>query len=1471
VGIILLFLLLVFLFLIPGVQTYTAKKITENINEKYGTQIQIESIQISINTSINVEDAIVLDHKNDTLINVDKLSTSLFRLSGLLFNNNLDLGGTAIEGLDFNMIKYEGETNSNLNLFLDIFKKEDNTKETSEPFALHIDDVFMTNSSFKYVDYNLNNPEAFSIKDLTLDLKNVNVNDGDVSININSLSGKTGYGLQINRLKTTFFYNENRMQLSQLLFVTPYSNIGTNLTFSYDNGDMSDFENNVKIDASLNNSIISTTDLKNFYDEFGLGNKFNVSGNLEGTLNDFRLSKGTLSGISNSSIKGDIRFINAVDSDFFQLKSDKVTIVTNYEDLRRLLPNVFGDNAPLFIKRLGEFSLTGKTYINKDDIDAELNLKSKNGEGIINIDFKDINDQENFTYNGLLDLKNLNLGKLAESKNLGLATFKLNVDGEGLTEESLNTEAKGQIETITINNYTYKNIVVDGNLKYPLFDGKLESLDPNFLFNFEGLVDASQSINRYEFTSEVKHADLYKLNFISKDTISIFKGKLKLDLDANTIDDAVGVITFEDFDYINSNERYRFQDFTLTSEIEDGKKLIELSSPDLINGKLYGNYELSKLPAFVEFSLQNLYFKKLEGKEFEDKSVTFEFEIYNKIVEVFFPNLSIAPNTFLRGNITSNKDDIEVNFTSPKIKYNDSEFNDVNLQINKQNPFFDTYLSVGELNNSFYSVKNFDLINVKLNDTLFFRSEFEGLGNTDDFNLSFYQTFDDNDNTVVGIQKSNIVFKEKEWLINQKSSNRDNKVVLEAGLQNFVFDTIMLTHKDQYLKLSGEVKDSTYKDINLKLKDVSLNNLTPFIDSLNLDGKINGDINVFQKDKLYSPNLEVLIENFSVNALSYGNLELKADGNKDLTDFNLDAQIYNNKKKFFEAKGKIETVGNGQIINVKTKLNELDISSLSPLGEDVLNQLRGTLSGTADVVGDLNNPDVNGEINLRKAGLKIPYLNIDFDFRNNSKILLDKKKFIFQDILLTDTKYKTNGTLSGFIEHNKFSNWELDMRVDSNNIVTLDTAYDDESLYYGTAFISGGAKITGPTDNLEISVDATSQPNTVFNIPLSDTETVGDYTFIYFLTPEDKLNKEQGKDYIFQNISGLDLNFDLKINENALIEVVIDKESGSKLKGRGDGDLRLEINTNGKFEMFGDFVALDGEYIYKYQGLIEKKFDVVPGGYLSWDGNPIEANMDIQAKYSTDANPTTLLENPSMNREIPVDVIISLNGDLMKPDIKFDLEYPNLSSIVESELDFRMQGEENREIQALSLVIQGSFYNTTGGGFNSIGSNLVAERATSILDKILQDEDGKFNIGVDYVQAERTPNQNAVGSDRVGLKVQTQLSDKIFINGRFGVPVGGQTESFVFGDVEISFLLNESGSLRGVIFNRESDIQFIGEELGYAQGVGVKYSIDFETFGELMRTIWGIEEEKDADKNKKPKPSGNNDKSLVPDYIEIPE
>ena len=1464
VAIILFFVLTVLIFLIPGVQTYTAKKITKNINQTYKTNINIERLKIGISANIKLEKASVIDHQNDTLINLKSLSTSLFNLSSLIFKNNLDLSNTEIEGLNFNLVRYKNETSNNLTQLLEKFETDNQPKDSTQIFKIHVDDILLTDSNFKVIDYNLNNPESFSMSNMNMDLENVNIVGDKISININELSGRMGYGLEIDRLQTKFFMNSNEMRLDQLRLITPNSNLSTNLKFSYDSGGWSDFGNKVNISANFNGASISSTDLHYFYEGFGLNEDLKLTGKLNGVLNAFTLKDAKIDGIQRSEISGDIEFKDVTDGDKIKFQTQNINITTNYFDLKRLLPDVLGENLPEFLQYMGNFNARGQTYLDGRDLGANLAFDSQEGKGLVKLDFKDLNSSDDVEYQGFLNVKNLNLGKLSQSNILGLASFNVNINGKGFNAKSLDTEVDGKIDKIKINNYVYQDIKVDGNFKYPIFDGKLVSLDPNFLFDFEGIVDASQSLNAYKFQVDVKYADLFELNLLKKDSLSIFKGKVDIDLKASSLDDAVGQIKFNDFFYNNSFDIYSFEDFTLESIIINDIHQISINSPDVINGKIFGNFRPTKLVEFVGVSLRNLYFKNVVDYKFQNKNVNFEFEINNKIVEAFFPKVGISANTFLNGKISSDEDEMKIRFVSPQIRYENNILKNVEIQLDKQNPFFDTYVRIDEFDNSVYPISNFEIINTKINDTLFFRTEFiGGSNNQDKFNLSLYQTYDDDDNTIVGIQKSNIFFKNKTWDINKESDFNNNRIKLEPGLQNFTFDTLMISHKNQSIKLDGVMRDSTYKDINLKLKQVELGNITPYIDSLTLKGLVNGDMRIYQKNSQYAPNLNVDVDGFEVNDVKYGDLKLLADGNKDLSDFKIEALLSYEDEKYLSAKGNIKSDDNNQLIDLDFDLEDLDISSLSSLGAGVISRIRGKINGKGKLYGNLNDPKLSGEVFLNDAGLKFPYLNVDFDFEDKAKVVLDENKFVFENIQLTDTKYKTQGILSGFISHEQFQTWNLNLNLDSDNILTLDTSYTPESLYYGTAFISGGATITGPTDALNIYVDATSKPNTVFKIPLSDTETIGDNSFIYFLTPEDKQNKAEGKTYTFEEISGLSLAFDLNINDDALVEVIVDQESGSLLRGRGDGSLRIEINTNGKFDMYGDFVALTGEYIYKYQGIIEKKFEVIPGGYLSWEGNPVDANMDIKAKYTTNANPSVLLENPSVNREIPIDVIISLNGQLMQPDIEFDIEYPNLSSTVESELNYRIQGSEATEIQALSLVALGTFYSGEGVGAN-LGSNLVAERVTSIFDQILKDEDGKFNIGFDYVQAERTPSQNAIGSDRVGMTLKTQLSDKIFISGRFGVPVGGQTQSFVFGDVEVNFLLNESGSLRAQMFNRESNIQFIGEELGYTQGIGILYSVDFETFGELIRKML----------NKKPKEDEeveqDTEGSLVPSYIKFP-
>ena len=57
----------------------------------------------------------------------------------------------------------------------------------------------------------------------------------------------------------------------------------------------------------------------------------------------------------------------------------------------------------------------------------------------------------------------------------------------------------------------------------------------------------------------------------------------------------------------------------------------------------------------------------------------------------------------------------------------------------------------------------------------------------------------------------------------------------------------------------------------------------------------------------------------------------------------------------------------------------------------------------------------------------------------------------------------------------------------------------------------------------------------------------------------------------------------------------------------------------------------------------------------------------------------------------------------------------------------------------------------------------------------------------------------------------------------------------IVGDLQIDFILNEEGSLKAKVFNKENEFRYIGDELDIQ--VRLSYRVDFETFKDLIFKI----------------------------------
>lgn len=1482
---------------LPVVQTKIAKYITESLNADFKTKISVEKVAINIFGGVKLKKVLILDHHNKTLIYSDLINTDIVSIKRVL-DGDLIFGDLRLTGLIFNLKTYKGEDENNINKFVKLFETGKPSTSTKH-FLLTAKNAYISRGNFSVIDENKKTPKFLDFKKLNAYISDFKLYGPDVNTTIHRFSFLDHRGLYVSNFAGKFSYTKKQIKVENLAIKTKRSSIYGQAVLNYKIEDFLHFTDKVKFDVALDSASIATNDIRYFYDGLGKNQHFKIKTKIKGTLNNLNLRRLRLSDTNGSRIVGTINFRNLVGSENqkFSMDGKFDKLLSSYDDLVVLLPGVLGTKLPKEIQRLGRFNMVGKAKVSTTALETDFKMTTDLGNGQIDLHMNNMDFIDKASYSGNIILDNFDVGTLLQRKDIGRTTLNLDVDGVGFTEKYLNTIVKGDIAKLDYNKYTYNNIVVNGNFKLPYYKGQVSINDPNVSLTFDGLVDLSKRESKYDFHINVENADLRKLKFV-KDSISHFSGDAIVELTGNSIENLQGNVYIKDAVYKNPKSTYVFDEITVNSNFDkDRLRTININSSDVVNGEIVGKFQFKELDKLVMNSVGSLYTNYKPYKVKKGQFLRFNLHVYNKVVEMLYPEIEIDSSTVLRGKIDSDLNEFKFKFNSQKITAAKNTFDNIRINVDNKNQLYNAYVELDSIKTPYYKVRDFSLINVTANDTLFVRSEFKGGDKGEDyFNMNLYHTIDKDKNNIVGIHKSEMKFKDYLWYLNE-DAEKDNQIVFDKEFKNFKIDNIVLSHEDQKIDLNGVLKGKDYKDIVLNFEDVDINKITPFNSKFVFNGNLNGSVNYKQNKDVYQPTASIVIDHLNLNKIDLGTLNFDIAGDESFKKFTINSSIQNGFTESFKADGNFSVENKETFLDMNLKLEGFNLATLGTVGGEVLSNVRGTVSGNAAVVGNLKKPEINGRLYVEKAGMTIPYLNTDYELGDRTVIDLTDEKFLFRNNQLTDTKYKTKGLLNGSIEHHNFGDWKLDLNISSKRLLALDTKDSEDAAYFGTAFINGTASIKGPTESLFIKVAAKSEKGTQVKIPINNAQSVGESSFIHFVTPQEKYNLENGIAEKTKNYGGLELEFDFDITPDAEVEVILDRNSGHGMKGKGYGSLLFKINTLGKFNMWGDFQAYEGTYNFKYGGLIDKKFAVKKGGSIIWEGNPLKAQLNLEAVYRTSANPAVLLENSSFNKKVPVEVVIGLRGDLTSPEPNFDIQFPSVSSVLKSEIQYKLDDKDVRQTQALYLLSTGSFMSADGFNQSDL-SGTFAETAASLLGGIIKSDNDKFNIDLNFISADKRLGQEADG--QFVANITSQVNERITINGKVGVPVGGVNESAIVGDIEILYRVNEDGTMNLRLFNKENDINYIGQGIGYTQGVGISYEVDFDTFSELVNKIFKshkleralknntddlqdsylnpdfmkFSNKKDADKNKKksdkkeeekPQPTNNNNQGLIPD------
>lgn len=1423
----------------PAVQTWLAHQITSYLSKELNANIRVKGVDIDLFKTIVLEELYVEDLHKDTLLYVEKFKVDVRKID--VKNLTFQLNKLELEKAVFHLKKYKNEKHNNMHFLIAYFssdKKPDTTTST-DTLKLAVDDIIISDLDFIYRNEDFENNELdvinyedIHVKKFNSKISNLNIVGSEIKAKIKSLNLLEKSGFKLKKFKADVTFNEKEIIADKLYILTPHSSIHDYYAMKFDSiSDMSDYIDKVKMEANFNDAYVSFKDIKFFASAIkNYTQEFRLNGFVYGPVahmrsKDIQISTGKSTFLDGSvSVKG----LPDIEETIFDAKLQKIK--TSNEDLISLLKGLDQDSAaaslPNFLNNLGIVEYSGYYKGTVFDFYANGNATTSIGNILSDIHMN-IEDDKIPSYDGSIEAIGFDIGKLFNQKTIGATNLNLVIDGEGFNIKELNTTIGTQIKNIYFNGYNYENLEANGLIDKKLFEGVFYANDKNANFNFEGSIDFNiPKKPEFKFISNVNVLRLKDLKLL-KDTLNI-SSKIKVDFIGQSLDDLIGNLLFENTNITNDEIKYyNFKTIELNSEYDGnaGKKL-SLNS-DIIDFNIKGAYKLSSIQSalkdLVKKYLPGANLGKINKYEEQDFSYSLHIEDAEPITELLYPKLELAKSADFFGYLNTKENIVRISGGIDYVKYDFIKLEDLIIDGENDKNIFDINIAANHayINDSI-NIDNVALSNAVSNDSIKFNIKLAELSNPNQLDLNGLLSLKQKEN-VLKILPSVVVIDYESWELKDSFNihfiNKD-----KIAVQNFE-----LRNNNQLVQVEGLISKENYEELNIDIQNVELKAFNQILKKYDL--KIAGTLN--SRTRFASLLSEPLaISDFNVNNFIYnndtiGNILFSNTWDPKSQIIDLNGSIFNNKLKTLEVSGSINTSKSKNNLNVDVIMNETELIVIEPFVKSYVSNISGVASADLKIRGNFKKPEINGYLTLNNAGLRINYLNAYL--KVSDQIRLSENKIFMNNLQVRDSE-GNKGVITGQITHNYFEKFNLDVRLNSNNILCLNTTEKDNELYYGKAYASGQFLFKGPIEDIKIDITAKTENGTKFFIPLSDENSISKQNFIHFIQKDTLKNSEENK----IDLTGVNLNMNLIVDDLSEVQLIMDKTSGEIIKGRGNANLRLTINSIGNFEMYGNYEISEGEYNFTLQNVISKKFKVAKGGTIRWNGDPLKAQMDLSAIYETrpQISPLILSVNAadtnsySSSQRVKTQCILYLKNDLMSPDISFGIKFPDDENLM-SKVGGYLANQDNLNNQVANLLIFGRFANTSGntGDYIPTTGFLASQLAGLVSTK-------NFDLSLD----------NGVGGS---LRL---FNERITIDGNINTNTNGSTTnnqqqtnaSAITGDVNIEYKISKDGRFRAKGFQRNdvnSDLLKRGNSQ-VEQGVGLFYRIEFDTFAELWRKIF---------------------------------
>ncbi len=1479
------FLLLSFILLqLPVTQKTLIDRYTAKFSSISGFKITYKKIYIIWWDRLEIEGLSIKDPAQNDMITIERLNAN-FQLSTILQDKNVNIDGVSLQGGSVNLVKIavnDSLRDLNINVFINEINKLTSSGTGKGGAKVNIGEISISKTHFA-----LHDPEkelmhdVFDYNHIRIAIDEAEAQDfkviGDtIEFNMNSLIAiEENANLPIHNLSTFFRVSQGAMEFYKLQAKIGDSFLSDTLVFNYNTlSDLNDFNEKVIIQATLKNTVITPEDLSRFTGGKKVFDKpVFLKGDVSGKISRL-LYKNMEVGVGKSLLKGKLELdgLPIINETFINLsiKEGHVSI----RDLAFLFP----DNAYERLKPLGTFRLNGKFTGFVDDFVANGDFRGNFGQINSDINLKiDKAFVDRSSYEGHLSLTNFNFGVfLKDTVNFQKVTLTGRIRGKGLTQETADFNLTGKISSVGIRNYNYQNIITDARFAKELFIGEVKIDDPNLQLTADGSVNIRKGVEIIKIKANLDTMNVDKLGFTK---LPVFIHTIaQIDTEGLVLDSLFGNVMLRDT-YI----KYKDESLTLdtiyvrSALLQNQRNLLLRSSyadVDMV-GNFYYSTLFNDLPRlFKEFQLNiknnkkeltHYYTTKSDNEKEYFAAFTIKINNINPLLKLSKTEATISPNTTIEGKFSNGLTSslqaftqIDTIFYKGKYFYgNELEFSGSKIRDSTAALVMFTFQSKRQKISNAFKTRNLFAEIIWDKDHVDFNLDFD-----QDSSVNFVRLQSEidflNDSTRIKILPTRIQILDKEWSVNQ-----NNYSLLKNN--EWVINNLELNHESEFIKLDGFISNNPTQSLFLTLTNINLDILNS-ISSSRFSGIVTGKVEAkdIYKD-LYLQN-QLHIEDLILDDFLIGNITGSNIWNREEKQFDINFTIDRLEKRTLTLQGYYNPQEK-KPLHVIATLEKTNIKIMEPFLKGIFSQMDGTLSGLYKIEGTFNEPLIRGEGKVENGKIMIDYLKTLYTF--NGALNITPNKIIFENFVLNDA-LKNKGNLEGYLTHRNFSKFRINLDASFTNFQVLNTTANDNSLFYGQAYSTGNLNILGPLSNMKISATAQTSKNTRIFIPISGDGSVEKSEFITFVNFKDStsanINLNQKKQS--NEPSGITMDLNLDITPDAYAEIIFDIKAGDIIRGYGNGDIKLQLDTKGEFNMFGLYEFVQGNYNFTLYDVINKEFNITKGSRISWYGDPYAGQLNLSATYRQLASLAPILTNqvsekalatPQIRRKYPVEVLLKLDGPMLSPQIQFDINAKDLPDnvVVEGEpspvrLNFAFAAfkarldEQELKRQVFSLIILRRLsppdaFSTSGSLYNSV-SELLSNQLSYWLTQVDQNLEINIDLGALDQEAFNT--------------FQLRLSYS-FLNGRLRITRDGtfsnqynQSEvASMLGDWTVDYLLTPDGKFKVKMYSR-SNVNPLTSTLGTQSAITTGISLlHMQSFNQLKDLLKSARDKRQKEEN----------------------